>query len=199
MGSKPLPLTRFAGLWFPFFAILFVAVSSLALFGRLKLQEANGRIALLHRKLNELKVDISWIGERIPAHLFLLLKKAQDVTGNNTNFMVLYFISPSACEACMEEDIETFKNLRRLQRGVSIFFVGPDIGEREEATLVHRYRISFPCYFVKYAGEEIRLYRAPTTVLCDSAGRVLVRYAPEFADTSWNRIYREALFRIVGK
>ncbi|MGB9773207.1 MAG: hypothetical protein ACP5JH_04985 [Bacteroidota bacterium] len=199
MGSKAFPLTRVDRLWFPFFVVMFVVISSLALFARLKLQEANGRVALLHRKLDELKVDISWLGERIPPDLLLLAKKAQNATTNKPKLMVLYFVSPKACEACMEEDIETFKKLHRLNSRASIFFVSPDISWRERATLVHRYQISFPCFFLNYPGENVMLYRVPTTICCDSTGKILMRYASEFGDTSWNRVHGKALIRIIGR
>lgn len=192
-------MRRVGKLWFPLFVIMFMIISGLALFARLKLGEANSRVALLRGKLNELEFDISWIGERIPLELLLLMKKAQDVTMNSTKFMVLYFMSPEACEACVQEDIETFEKLHHLRSEVSIFFVSLNMSPRERATLVHRYQIAFPCFFVKYLGKDVRLYREPTTVCCDSTGKILMRYTPEFGDTSRNRIYREALIRIIGK
>lgn len=198
MGSKTIPLRRPDKLLFPSFVILFVIISSLALFARLKLEEANSSVSMLHRKLSEVKVDISWLGRRIPPELLLLTEKARGVATNGTKFMVLYFISPEACEACIEEDIETFKNLYLKSRG-PIFFVSPDISPRDSATVVHRYRIPFPCFFVKYPGGNVKVYRVPTIICCDSTGKILLRYTSEFDDTSWNRIYREALINIVDK
>jgi hypothetical protein len=183
----------------PVLILIIVSLAYMAFSANLRLKTVRSELSHLRARLNEINVDQSYIGAKLPNELAALIgTKLKRQNNSRVKYCVLQFISMNACTPCAQKDIALFRKIATSQENTMLFFVVRDSVYRELVSLKQYYLLNSPFHFITYNPTGLNLFREPTTLLTTADGTILLRYTSDPLDKLHNDLNHKILQQFVN-